>query len=115
MIRVRDTKLDAQQMKKKLFKVTASRSCHYCALLMCVQRLNREARVWHALEHPNILKFLGVVHNMGDFFALVSPYCAKGNIVAYLEEYPQTDRFRLVTSVPQFIPLCINFLVRSLT
>ena len=82
---------------------------------MWAQRLNREARVWHALEHTNILEFHGVVHNMGEFFALVSPYCAKGNIAFYLEEYPQTNRLHLVTSVPQFTLLCGNLLVRSLT
>ena len=66
--------------KDVLSQVTASRSCYYRALLMCAQRLKHEARVWHTLKHPNVLEFLGVVHN-GGFFALVSPYCAKGNII----------------------------------
>ena len=92
------------EIREILLKVTVPPSCYYHALLMCAQRLGRETRVWHALKHPNVLEFLGVVHNMGEFFALVSPYCAKGNISRYLKEYPQANRLHLVTSVPQFAP-----------
>ena len=86
--------------KRHLLKVTASRSCYYCALLKCAQRLDREARTWHALKHPNVLEFFGVVHNMGSFFALVSPYCRKGNIGSYLKCYPESNRLHLVSSTP---------------
>ena len=67
---------------------------------MRAQRLDRETRVWHRLKHPNVLEFFGVVHNMGELFALVSPYCAQGSISGYLERYPQANRLRLVTRVP---------------
>ena len=76
---------------------------------MCAQRLGRETRVWHTLKHPNVLEFLGIVHDMGEVFALVSPYCAKGNINGYLEEYPQANRLHLVTRVPRFIPSRTNY------
>ena len=76
---------------------------------MRVQRLYRETRVWATIKHPNILEFLGVVLNMGQFPALVSPYCAKGNIRGgFLEEYPQANRLHLVTRVPQFTPSRTN-------
>ena len=81
---------------------------------MCTQRLDREVKVWNTLKHPNVLEFLGVVHNMGESIALVSPYCAKGNIARYLEEYPQSNRLHLVTSVPQSFLSHINLLVRSM-
>jgi len=66
-----------------------------------LKRLNRETMLWHTLKHPNVLEFLGVVRNMGSFFALVSPYCAKGYVTGYLDDNPQSDRLDLVSTVPQ--------------
>ena len=97
---IRGIGLKDEKMRVKIPKVTASRSCDHRALLMRAQRLDRETRVWHRLKHPNILEFFGVVHNMGELFALVSPYCAQGSISGYLERYPQANRLRLVTRVP---------------
>ena len=97
---IRGIGLKDEKMRVKIPKVTASRSCYHRALLMRAQRLDRETRVWHRLKHPNILEFFGVVHNMGELFALVSPYCAQGSISGYLERYPQANRLRLVTRVP---------------
>jgi hypothetical protein len=96
-------------MKDKLLKVTVSPSCEYHALLMCAQRLKRETRVWHTIKHPNILEFLGVVLNMGQFPALVSPYCAKGNMIQHLEDHPESNRLHLVASIPQFSSSHTNF------
>ena len=95
--------------RDKILKVTASPSCGYCAQLTCAQRLGNETRVWDTVKHPNILEFLGVVLNMGEFSALVSPYCAKGNITSYLQEYPESNRLHLVARVPQFTPSRTNF------
>ena len=97
----------AIKIVRGVFKITNER-------ISTAQRLNREARVWHALKHPNVLEFLGIVHNMGDFFAFVSPYCSKGTIAHYPEEHPQTNRLHLVTGVHQFSPSHTKFLVRSL-
>ena len=100
------------KMRNKIAKVTGSHSCFYHALLMCAQRLDCETRVWHRIDHPNVLEYLGVVLNMGKFPALVSPYCAKGNIGGYLKENPQSNRLYLVARVPQFTPSYTNFLIR---
>jgi hypothetical protein len=70
--------------------------------------------LWHTLEHPNVLEFLGVVRNMGSFFGLVSPYCAKGYVTGYLDDNPQSDRLDLVSTFPRFTYRVINFLFRSL-
>lgn len=79
-----------------------------------MQRLDREAKVWHTLEHPNVLEFLGIVRNMGSFFGLVSPYCAKGYVTGYLDDNPQSDRLDLVLTLPQFAYPILTFLLRSL-
>ena len=76
---------------------------------MCAQRLDREARVWHTIKHPNVLEFLGIVRNIGGFSALVSPYCAKGNIENYFEQHPLSNRLDLVTRVPRFTPSRTDF------
>jgi len=64
-----------------------------------LKRLNRETMLWHTLKHPNVLEFLGVVRKMGSFFALVSPYCAKGYVTGYLDDNPQSDRLDLILGV----------------
>jgi len=68
-----------------------------------LKRLSCETRVWHTIKHPNILEFLGVVLNMGEFSALVSPYCAKGNISQHLQEYPESNRLHLILDVAKAI------------
>lgn len=64
-----------------------------------LQRLNGEARVWHALKHSNVLEFLGIARGLGSSVALVSPYCANGNITDYLDDCPEANRLRLVLDV----------------
>ncbi|KAF8346381.1 kinase-like domain-containing protein, partial [Amanita rubescens] len=66
-------------------------------------RLNREALLWRTLKHPNVLEFFGIVHNMGSFFGLVSPYCEKGPVANYLDDNPQTDRLDLILGVAKGI------------
>jgi len=68
-----------------------------------LKRLKRETRVWHTIKHPNILEFLGVVLNMGQFPALVSPYCAKGNMIQHLEDHPESNRLHLILDVAKAI------------
>ncbi|KAJ3566750.1 hypothetical protein NP233_g6801 [Leucocoprinus birnbaumii] len=50
-------------------------------------RLIRETTVWTTLNHPNILPFLGLDHSLGreGCPALISPFCQKGDIMAYLK------------------------------
>ena len=106
--------MNEAKLKPILLKVTAP----FVRLLrptdVHTQRLNREAGLWRTLKHPNVHEFIGVAHNMGSFFALVSPYCAKGNIIQHLEDHPESNRLHLVLSVPQFSPSHTNVLVRFL-
>ncbi|PFH53649.1 hypothetical protein AMATHDRAFT_54876 [Amanita thiersii Skay4041] len=64
-----------------------------------MRRLNREARVWHTLIHPNVLPFLGVARNLGSSVALISPFCTSGNISKYLDDSPQANRLDLIRNV----------------
>ena len=50
-----------------------------------VQRLDREAKVWHLLEHPNVLPFMGISNEFSRFPALISPFCHNRDMVTYLE------------------------------
>jgi len=63
------------------------------------RRLHRETRVWHTLDHPNILSFLGVCHDMGPSPAMVSPLCDNGPVERYLQNNPQADRLVIITGV----------------
>ena len=92
----------SESNKEAVFKVTVSYFMCHLNLLTCAQRLNREALLWHTLKHPNVLEFFGVVHNIGSFPGLVSPYCEKGPVANYLDDNPQTDRLDLVPTLPQF-------------
>ncbi|KAF8331100.1 kinase-like domain-containing protein [Cantharellus anzutake] len=69
-----------------------------------VKHLRREMRVWKDLEHPNIVGFIGYAIEQGDFgvtTALVSQWCANGNVVMYLQQNPAVDREMLVFDVAQ--------------
>ncbi|KAJ7575874.1 hypothetical protein C8J56DRAFT_1171771 [Mycena floridula] len=57
-----------------------------------LQDVCREALVWKQLDHPGVLKFLGVSVDMfTPSFCLVSPWMANGNINDYLQLYPDHD------------------------
>jgi serine/threonine protein kinase len=79
----------------------ARRVCHYSSTSLILpelsfQRFNRESRLWHQLEHPNILPFLGISFGFGSFPALVSPLCKSGNAVDYLSTNPLANRLDIV-------------------
>ncbi|KAF8326102.1 kinase-like domain-containing protein, partial [Cantharellus anzutake] len=62
----------------------------------------REMKVWKDLKHPNIVEFIGyaIEHEVGGVTAaLVSQWCANGNVVKYLEQNPAADREMLVSDV----------------
>jgi len=54
-----------------------------------IKRLYRELRLWHSLNHENILPLLGIFTGLGDVPALVSPWCQKGDICSYIA--PRVD------------------------
>ncbi|KAF9446320.1 kinase-like protein [Macrolepiota fuliginosa MF-IS2] len=61
------------------------------------ERLRRETVVWVGLDHPNILKFLGLAFDYDRFGcpALISPYCDEGTIDDHLKKTPININTRL--------------------
>lgn len=49
--------------------------------------------------HPNILPFLGIHRLETDVprVCLISPWLENGNVVEFLEAFPDTDRLKLVS------------------
>ncbi|OAX33319.1 kinase-like protein [Rhizopogon vinicolor AM-OR11-026] len=50
------------------------------------QKIRREAYVWIALSHDNILSFEGIVDDFGRLPALVSPWMENGSLNVYLKK-----------------------------
>ncbi|KAH8834109.1 kinase-like domain-containing protein [Flagelloscypha sp. PMI_526] len=56
----------------------------------------REAVLWHQLDHPNILPFLGVSYDcFPNRLSLISPFMKNGNIMDYLKEHPEPSEQRM--------------------
>ena len=51
---------------------------------------------WRAVQHPNVLPFLGVVMT-GDRFAMVSEWMSNGNVKEFTRTYPNANRYELVS------------------
>ncbi|TFK54310.1 hypothetical protein OE88DRAFT_1184463 [Heliocybe sulcata] len=55
------------------------------------RRLLREVAVWHRVNHPNVLPFLGLKYGVGrpeycqTIPGLVSPYCENQTVTAYMD------------------------------
>jgi len=68
-----------------------------------------EVLVWRQLRHPNILPFIGA--NLELFeprFCFISPWMNNGDIMSYLKQHPDHDRFKTV-SIPKVpLYLCAN-------
>ncbi|TFK50944.1 kinase-like protein [Heliocybe sulcata] len=67
------------------------------------RRILREIKVLSALDHPNIIPFLGVTYGFGraEIPSPVCPLYESGDIVQYLkrESLPTRDRFKLISQV----------------
>ncbi|TDL16125.1 kinase-like protein [Rickenella mellea] len=65
------------------------------------RRLDREARVWSRLSHPNIIPFYGACFDLGRASTpcLVAPFLENGHIMNYLSKHPEADRLDLVTQI----------------
>ncbi|KZT57516.1 kinase-like protein [Calocera cornea HHB12733] len=66
--------------------------------------MDREIRRWIALDHQNILPFLGtaVLDAEVEFpICFVSPWMDNGNIIKYLSSHPETDKIKLVSGVAE--------------
>lgn len=72
------------------------------------QSLYEEARIWRRLDHPNLLPFLGITLDVGLSPALISPLCASGPIMKYLQHTPKDpkERLQMVGLVIEAISVC---------
>ncbi|KAG8940984.1 hypothetical protein FRC04_004840 [Tulasnella sp. 424] len=56
-------------------------------------RISREADIWKAVKHTNILQFIGYVVVEGiSGLKLVSPWCQHGNLTSYITNNPELTR-----------------------
>ena len=71
-------------------------------LILNIQRLKREVRVWREVLHPNVVALLGwtsqVVRDTIRV-SLISTWCNGGHIKQYLRHNPSADRYALVRFV----------------
>ncbi|KAJ8079003.1 hypothetical protein PM082_013290 [Marasmius tenuissimus] len=71
-----------------------------------IRAFTREALIWRNLIHPNILPFTGMYwfNEEQTQLCLVSPWMENGNLVQFLKDYPEVDRYtqqRLAEDVAQ--------------
>ncbi|KZV90652.1 kinase-like protein [Exidia glandulosa HHB12029] len=52
-----------------------------------LNKLEHEFLVWKTLRHPNILELCGIHLGLGEYPAMVSPWCKGGDIVSYLKKH----------------------------
>ncbi|KAJ6580532.1 kinase-like domain-containing protein [Mycena vulgaris] len=60
-----------------------------------------KARNWWRLDHPNILRFLGIALDLGRSPALISPLCASGPIMKYIQQNSEglTEKLQMAIGV----------------
>ncbi|KZT53898.1 kinase-like protein [Calocera cornea HHB12733] len=67
------------------------------------KRFNRELQIWRDLDHPNVLQFLGTARlpSVTDHaqICFVSPWMQEGNVIEFLEQYPNVDRLNLIGGI----------------
>lgn len=66
------------------------------------RKIRREMETWWTLRHPNILSCMGFVETegLGEYGAMVSPWCKNGNALDYLERKPpSSQRVKMVLDV----------------
>lgn len=73
----------------------------YVSLLLLIpitQRLLRELKLWSRLDHPNVLRLLGVAMRPEDagFPCFITLWMENGTVRSYLESHADTDTFPLV-------------------
>jgi hypothetical protein len=61
-----------------------------------------ELMIWHQLDHPNILKFIGIVINENGVPGMVSPHCEKGTVTKYLKRFKpdSLEHISIVRAIP---------------
>ncbi|KDQ06849.1 hypothetical protein BOTBODRAFT_39282 [Botryobasidium botryosum FD-172 SS1] len=63
------------------------------------RRLAREIITWENLDHPGVIKLLGICSGFGRFSALISPWYNNGNVSEYLKTHPNANRLNLLRGV----------------
>ncbi|KAF8196270.1 kinase-like protein, partial [Mycena galopus ATCC 62051] len=64
------------------------------------KELAREVLIWKELSHPNVLPLLGIdMIARKPSFCLVSPWMKNGNVMAFLEAYPDFNKSSLVRNI----------------
>ncbi|KAF8338025.1 kinase-like domain-containing protein [Cantharellus anzutake] len=66
--------------------------------------LKREVKIWHGLEHRNVVKFIGWTSKVCEdtlTVCLISAWCSDGNVKEYLAKQTDADRRGLVYDVSQ--------------
>ncbi|KDQ10024.1 hypothetical protein BOTBODRAFT_96647, partial [Botryobasidium botryosum FD-172 SS1] len=64
------------------------------------RRVERELRVWRGLDHPNILRFIGL-HVDESSMCLVSPWMENGHAWDYVQKNPHKNHVRLLLQVAE--------------
>ncbi|KLO18998.1 kinase-like protein [Schizopora paradoxa] len=68
-----------------------------------IKALYREAIIWNFMDHPNILRFVGLCRvndeRLQTRVALVSPWMRNGNLLTYVVNHDGIDRSRLLAQV----------------
>ncbi|KAG9127449.1 hypothetical protein FRC07_013632 [Ceratobasidium sp. 392] len=62
------------------------------------KRAARELHTWSRCNHPNVARLLGLAQFRGQI-AMVSLWMENGDLRAYVNKYPDVDRFKLCTQV----------------
>lgn len=65
------------------------------------KRLEREARIWLSLKHPNVAEFYGLAFNIGHMPALILAFYGNGTVVEYAKNKDNDVRVEVVTQVAQ--------------
>ncbi|KAJ6473077.1 kinase-like domain-containing protein [Mycena sanguinolenta] len=64
------------------------------------KELAREVLIWKELSHPNVLPLLGIdLTTRKPSCCLVSPWMKNGNVMAFLETYPDFNKSSLVKDI----------------
>ncbi|KIO32375.1 hypothetical protein M407DRAFT_241460 [Tulasnella calospora MUT 4182] len=67
------------------------------ALPKMIERASREAHVWLAIDHPNVVPLVG--YTFTPVLSLISPWHEKGNLRNYIFSNPDVDRLKLLLDI----------------
>ncbi|KAG8892942.1 hypothetical protein FRB99_002327, partial [Tulasnella sp. 403] len=66
----------------------------------CSTRFDLEVKAWQCLDHPGILRFLGI-HRKDDRLFMVSPWMRNGRILDYLKTRPDVNRILFLMEISE--------------